>query len=81
MVPGSQKSGDPNLAIKKRKPEKVTIEAERIRKMKRMDLYIKVEIEIDETEKPEKAADEICRVIQKLYVVRSVELSNAVTRE
>lgn len=49
--------------------------------MKRMDLYIKVEIEIDETEKVEKAADEICRAIQKLYVVRAAELSSVATHE
>jgi hypothetical protein len=49
--------------------------------MKRMDLYIKVEVELDETEKPEKIAAEICRVVQKLYPVRSAELSSAVARE
>ena len=38
--------------------------------MKRLDLYIKVEVELDETEKPEKVAEEICRVVKKLYVVR-----------
>ena len=43
-----------------------------------MDLYIKVEVELDEAEKPDKVAAEICRVIQKLYVVRSAELSSAV---
>ena len=81
MVSGSRKCDDPNLAIKKRKFKKVTLKAERMKRMKRMDLYIKVEIEIDETEKPEKAADEICRVIQKLYLVRSAELSSAVAQE
>jgi hypothetical protein len=49
--------------------------------MKRIDLYIKVEVEIDDLDKPEKIADEICRAIQKLYVVRSAELSNAVPKE
>ena len=49
--------------------------------MKRMDLYIKVEVELDETEDPDKVAAEICRVIQKLYPVRSAELSNAVAKE
>lgn len=49
--------------------------------MQRMDLYIKVEVELDEGEKPEKVADEICRVIQKIYVVRSAELSNLVEKE
>lgn len=49
--------------------------------MKRMDLYIKVEVELDETEKPDKVAAEICRVVQKLYPVRSAELSSAVAKE
>jgi phosphoribosylformylglycinamidine (FGAM) synthase PurS component len=49
--------------------------------MKRVDLYLKVEVEIDEDEKPEKVADEICRQIQKNVVVRTAEFSNAVTRE
>ena len=49
--------------------------------MKRVDLYIKVEVELDEAEKPDKVAGEICRQIEKMYVVRSAELSNAVTQE
>jgi hypothetical protein len=49
--------------------------------MKRVDLYIKVEVELDETEKADKVAEEICRVIKKMYVVRSAELSNAVAKE
>ena len=46
-----------------------------------VDLYIKVQVELDEDEKPERVAGEICRQLEKLYVVRSAELSNAVTRE
>ena len=49
--------------------------------MKRVDLYIKVEVELDEEEKPEKVANEICRQIEKMYVVRSAEFSNLVARE
>ena len=49
--------------------------------MQRIDLYIKVEVEIEEEEKPERVAAEICRQIQKNYVVRSAELSNSITRE
>lgn len=49
--------------------------------MKRVDLYIKVEVELDEEEKPDRVANEICRQIQKLYVVRSAELSSTVNRE
>jgi hypothetical protein len=46
-----------------------------------MDLYIKVEVELEEDEKPDKVADEICRAIQKIYVVRSAELSNLIEKE
>ncbi len=49
--------------------------------MKRVDLYIKVEVELDEEEKPEKVAREICRQVEKIYVVRKAELSNAVARD
>jgi hypothetical protein len=49
--------------------------------MKRVDLYIKVTVEVDQEEKPERIAGEICRQMEKLYGVRSAELSNIVSRE
>ncbi len=49
--------------------------------MKRVDLYIKVTVEVDEEEKPERIAGEICRQMEKLYGVRSAELSNIVSRD
>lgn len=49
--------------------------------MKRVDLYIKVEVELDELETPERVAREICRQVEKIYVVRKAELSSAVVRE
>jgi hypothetical protein len=49
--------------------------------MQRVDLYIKVEVELDEDETPERIASEICRLVQKMYFVRSAELSSAVPRE
>lgn len=49
--------------------------------MKRVDLYLKVTVDLDENEKPEKVAGEICRQLEKMYVVRSAELSNTVNRE
>lgn len=49
--------------------------------MKRVDLYIKVEVVLDEEEKPERVAREICRQVEKIYVVRSAELSNMVARD
>ena len=49
--------------------------------MQRVDLYIKVEIELDEDETPERVAREIIRQVEKIYVVRRAELSNTVARE
>lgn len=49
--------------------------------MQKVDLYIKVTVDLDEDEKPERVANEICRQIEKLYVVRSAELSSTVARE
>jgi hypothetical protein len=49
--------------------------------MRRVDLYIKVVVELDEEEKPERVASEICRQLEKMYIVRSAELSNSVIQE
>ena len=49
--------------------------------MQRVDLYIKVEVELEEDEKPERVAAEICRQIEKLYMVRSAELSSMINRD
>ena len=49
--------------------------------MKRVDLHIKVTIDLDEDEKPELVAREICRQLEKMYVVRSAELSSVVETE
>lgn len=49
--------------------------------MQRVDLYLKVTVDLDEEEKPEKVASEICRQLEKMYVVRSAELSSTVNRE
>ena len=49
--------------------------------MKRVDLYLKVTVELEEDEKPEKVAREVCRQLEKMYVVRSAELSSTVNRE
>lgn len=46
--------------------------------MPRTDLYIKVQIDHDREETPEKVAAEICRQIQKNYNVRRAELSSYV---
>lgn len=49
--------------------------------MKRVDLHIKVTVDLDEEEKPERVAGEICRQLEKLYVVRSAELSSVTEDE
>ncbi len=49
--------------------------------MQRVDLYIKVVVDVEEDETPEKVAREICRQVEKIYVVRTAELSSAVVRE
>lgn len=49
--------------------------------MKRIDLYIKVTVDLEEEEKPERVANEICRQIEKIYFVRRAELSNTVARD
>ena len=48
--------------------------------MPRTDLFIKIEIEHEEGEPPERLAGEICRRILKVYGVRHAELSSAVPR-
>jgi len=49
--------------------------------MQRIDLYIKVEVILEDEEKPDRIAGEICRQLEKMYVVRSAEFSSAVTRD
>jgi hypothetical protein len=48
--------------------------------MVRTFVYLKVELEHGEDEPAERLADEICRRIQKIYGVRSTEVSNIVPR-
>jgi hypothetical protein len=49
--------------------------------MPRSDLYIKVELDIDEKENPDRVAAEICRLIRKVYGVRQAEVSSIVERD
>ena len=49
--------------------------------MRRTDVYIKVELDIDENEKPERLAADICRMIRKIYGVRSAEVQSMVEKE
>ncbi len=48
--------------------------------MAKTDLYFKVEIEHEEEERLDRVVAEIERQIRKVYIVRSVEFSNAVPR-
>ena len=47
--------------------------------MHRTNLFIKVEIEHDEKEPPERLGEEIRRRVLKVYGVRAVELTNVVS--
>lgn len=46
--------------------------------MKRMrtNLFLKIIVEHDSTEKPEKLGKELCRQLEKVFVVRTAELSS-----
>ena len=49
--------------------------------MARTDIYLKIELDLDEKEEPERLASEICRQIRKVYGVRSAEVSNILEHE
>ena len=49
--------------------------------MPRIDVHIKVELVVDEKEKPERLASEICRLIRKVYGVRSAEISSIMEKD
>ena len=51
------------------------------RYMVRIDLYLKVELSLDEKEAPERLASEICRQIRKVYGVRGAEVSSIVEKD
>ena len=48
--------------------------------MARTDLHIKVVLDHEDNEKPEKLAQEICRALLRMYSVRTAEVSNLVTQ-
>ena len=49
--------------------------------MARADVYLKIELDLDELEKPERIAAEMCRMLKKIYGVRQAEVANIVERE
>ncbi len=44
-------------------------------------MYLKVELVLDDKEKPERLAAEICRVIRRVYGVRAAEVSSIIERD
>jgi hypothetical protein len=49
--------------------------------MQRADLYLKLELELDDKDDKKKVADELCRLLKRSYGVRAAEVSNLVDRE
>jgi hypothetical protein len=49
--------------------------------MPRTDVYLKVELDLDEQENAERVAREIVRMIKKVYSVRNAEVSSIMPRE
>ncbi len=49
--------------------------------MSRSNVFLKIEIECDDQEQPEKVAEELCRGLMKWYGVRSAEVSSVTTIE
>ena len=49
--------------------------------MRRIDVYLKVELDLDPKEAPERVAAEICRMINRVYGVRKAEVSSIMPRE
>lgn len=49
--------------------------------MQRVDLYLKLELEVDDKDTPERVAGEICRQLLKNYGVRRAEISNLVDKD
>jgi hypothetical protein len=48
--------------------------------MPRTDLYLKVVIDHEAEDEPQRLGAEICRQIEKVYGVRTAELTNYLTR-
>ncbi|MCX6622700.1 MAG: hypothetical protein NTY38_16865 [Acidobacteria bacterium] len=48
--------------------------------MARIDLYFKVEVDVDENDDPRRLAAEIARQIARVYNVRRAELSSMISR-
>jgi hypothetical protein len=49
--------------------------------MKRFDIYLKVELELDNSEQPQRVARELERLLKKFHGARSTEATNIVVHE
>jgi hypothetical protein len=49
--------------------------------MPRTDVYLKVELDLDEKEAPDRVAAELCRMLRRVYGVRQAEVTNMVERD
>lgn len=43
--------------------------------MKAIDVYLKVEVDLEDDENPKRFAEELCRALRKIYGVRRAEVS------
>jgi hypothetical protein len=43
--------------------------------MKAIDVYLKVEVDLEDEESPKRFAEELCRALKKIYGVRRAEVS------
>lgn len=49
--------------------------------MSRTDVYLKIELVLDDKESPARVAAELCRLLRRSHGVREAEVSNLVERE
>ena len=49
--------------------------------MQQLDIYFKVELELDNSEQPQRVARELERLLRKHYGVRNAEATNLVVRD
>jgi len=47
-----------------------------IQVMTAFDMYLKVEVDLDEGENPKKFAEELCRILSRVYGVRRTEITS-----
>lgn len=50
-----------------------------MRGMRELQIYVKVVVEVPDSEQPQRLGREICRVVKKLYGVREVEVTSIIS--